>query len=194
MFLEQLWKLFAQRTSTETVQLEQPRTIDCSRHPSFNDIPNYWDVVRAEVEEKYKDVEPFDQKSSENEFNDSVQADIKPTYSEFEKRTALIQFKRLATTECLAKIAQGFSDDELIDEFHQLVKLADVFSVQSPIFDNYMSSVRFTQTIKRRDADYMAMLANDLHRPGCMDGSPAYEQKLHEIAFKCRKPELTIVT
>ena len=117
-----------------------------------------------------------------HQFNDSVQADIKPTHSEFEKRTALNQFKRLATTDCLVKIANGLSVGVMVDEFHQLTELANIFVANSPLCDDRISATRFINTIKRRDAEYMAMLANDFHRPGCMTGNPAYELKLLNIA------------
>lgn len=188
MFLKGFWNLFAQRTSTVSVQ-HKPQTIDCSRHPSFNDIPNYWETLRAEAATN-------DDNSRNTIFQNVASGDDgqsdRPSYTEFEKRTALNQFKRLATTDCLARIAQGFNDRELVDEFRELVKLADVFCEKSPLFDDYMSAIRFTQTIKRRDAEYMAMLANDLHRPGCMNGVPAYELKLLNIA-RGTTAELSIV-
>ena len=105
---------------------------------------------------------------------------------EFEKRRALVTFKRLATQEAVEVIA----DDLFIyrrdsAQLSELGKLAEIFGTSDrEDLDHY-----FVGAIRRRDAEFLNLVADVMHDEQNR-ANPNFQVKLDAIATGSANPAL----
>ena len=99
----------------------------------------------------------------------------------FEQRRALAEFHRVVTPEAIEQIANDLMRNADSPTLRKLISLMGVFSNVTGEQENELDHF-FGGSIRRRDTEFMRMVADIMHDPDSQRHNARFAQKLSEIA------------
>ena len=111
--------------------------------------------------------------------------------NEFQQRKALQEFHQLATQEQIEVIADDLfiRQLEISEPLAELTNLACIFDNSSGIQAEALEHF-FGNALRRRDADFLNMVADEMYAPGLQQSNTLFVAKMKEIESGNAKPAL----
>jgi len=109
------------------------------------------------------------------------------------KKLAYEQFKLAVNQEAVERMADQFIvRHEHCPEFSRVNELLDIIAGRS-LIDDQEHALPWAMALKRRDAEMMRFIGQQIYDPESLDNNPRYWQKINEIAHGNTKPALRVV-